>query len=92
MKLRYSRSGGVTGVTLAYEVDWEILPADLRQLLQSIKQRQPEEGGERADDVLHELKFEDGRVIRCFDSLCSPEELELFDRLVELGKPNRRDR
>ncbi len=80
MKIRYRRSGGIANIIREVEIESTELPAKLQnflQMLQSAKFLDPVQ----SDDFFHELVLEDGRTIRCTDSQCPPELLELFDFL-----------
>ncbi|MCI0412604.1 hypothetical protein L0222_07365 [bacterium] len=82
MRIRYRRSGGIANIVREVEVDSEQLPHKLQNVLRTLESSGPLEPA-RSDDFYHELEFEDGRKIRCTDSLCPPDVLELFDYLAQ---------
>jgi hypothetical protein len=82
MKIRYRRSGGIANIARTVETDSNELPHKLQNLLRMLESSDPLEPVQ-SDDFYHELVFEDGRIIRCTDSRCPPELLELFDYLLQ---------
>jgi len=82
MKIRYRRSGGIANVIRIVEVDSDELPHRLQNVLKTLESSDPLEPVQ-SDDFYHELEFEDGSKIRCSDSRCPPEVLELFDYLTQ---------
>jgi hypothetical protein len=83
MKIRYKRTGGIANITKHVEIDSTELPDHLQTLLDSLKPIAKTEPL-RSDDFFHELYLEDGRIIRCTESQCSPELLELLSVLATL--------
>ena len=81
MKVHYKRSGGFANIVREVEMDSSALPENLQRLINSLQSSTAVEPT-RSDDFFHELRLEDGRVIRCTDSQCSPALLELFDALL----------
>jgi hypothetical protein len=82
MKIRYRRSGGIANIGRTVEVDSDDLPQKFQNLLRTVESSDPLEPVQ-SDDFYHELEFEDGRIIRCSDSRCPPDLLELFDYLTQ---------
>jgi hypothetical protein len=82
MKIRYKRSGGIANIIRTVEFDSDELPHKYQNLLRTLESSDPVEPA-YADDFYHQLDFEDGRVIRCSDSVSPPELLEFFEYLTQ---------
>ena len=82
MKIRYKRSGGVANIIRKVEFESDQLPDKYQNLLRTLQSSDPLEPA-YPDDFYHELEFEDGRIIRCSDSVSPPELLEFFEYLLQ---------
>lgn len=80
MKVHYKRTGGITNIVRKVDVDSSELPENLQRVLNSIKPLELIESL-HPDDFFHELELEDGRRIRCAESRCPSELIDLFDFL-----------
>ena len=84
MKIRYRRSGGLANIAREIEVDSQKLAPSLQAYLRTLRIMEATEP-RQSDDFFHELFLEDGRIIRCAESRCEPELLELLQALEELA-------
>jgi hypothetical protein len=82
MRIRYKRSGGIANIVKRVELDSTELPERLQLLLQTLRSMEPTEPL-HSDEFFHELELEDGRKIRCTDSQCPRELLDLFYDLTQ---------
>jgi hypothetical protein len=82
MKIRYKRSGGIANIVKRVELDSTEMPDRLQRFLQTLRSIGSSEPL-HSDEFFHELMLEDGRTIRCTDSQCPPDLLELFNALTQ---------
>lgn len=93
MKIRYTRSGGLPGITTSVDLDSLTIPSRQASEIHALMEKAdlfhlPFKAGasQVADDLQHEIEIVDGlrhhRVCRA-DSQCSPELIRLFDRLQQ---------